>query len=417
MIKDVKGKSIVRIGSQWFETGGLGLGLKPITEGEANNLFVQGAQLAASDPVQLGYFGTVIQMSSDTIAISAVTSSSEEPAVYMFELQDDLWVETQKLVVEDLPENSGFGTTIALGNDVLVVGVSGDSEVDTSAGAAYIFEKVDGTWIEAQKLLASDGASGDAFGIAVCMSDDQLLVGAEGVDGEEVPSQGAIYVFEEQDGTWVETQKLIRDDETGTNMFGRIMSASEDILVVGTRQDETYGTSAGAAYIFEKQNGVWAQSQLVFSSDLVTGDYFGDSVAVGNGFVFVGSYGDDDNGSNSGSVYVFEKQDDVWTEVQKILPSNGEASARFGRNISVSENTLVITAPGQSNYTGSVYVFENQDGTWIEVEEIISPDGIDMDNFGVSVSILDNRLAVMTMATYDEIIMPGTVYLFNRSQL
>ena len=175
------------------------------------------------------------------------------------------------------------------------------------SGSVHVFEKVDGEWptTEDYKLLASDGEQDDIFGSAIAVEGETVIVGAPWSD--DVPfTSGSAYVFELIDGVWTETDKLTASDAVADAWFGASISISGDSLVVGAQGDSEIGTASGAAYVFERIDGTWTETAKLLASDGVDEDAFGSSVSVSGGTVLVGSRLDDDNGMNSGSLYVFE---------------------------------------------------------------------------------------------------------------
>ena len=202
---------------------------------------------------------------------------------------------------------------MSVSGDTIVVGADRDDGNESFSGSAYVFEKPVGGWADAPqtaKLTASDGAAGDYFGRSVSVSGDTIVVGAHG-DGDNGSFFGSAYVFKKPSGGWMdatETAKLTASDGAAEHRFGRSVSVSGDTVVVGAYGDDDNGFRSGSAYVFEKPSGGWmdaTQTAKLTASDGASGDVFGVSVSVSGDTVVVGAYGDDDNGSASGSAYVF----------------------------------------------------------------------------------------------------------------
>ena len=157
-----------------------------------------------------------------------------------------------------------------------------------------------------KKLLASDGAAKDYFGNSVAVSSDgsTIVVGANGDDDKGTDS-GSVYIFTKQaNGSYLQIQKLVASDGAANDYFGWSVDVSADgsTVVVGAFGDADKGTDSGSAYIFTKQvNGSYLQVQKLVASDGVAGDYFGYSVAISNTSVAVGAY----NHLTKGAVYVY----------------------------------------------------------------------------------------------------------------
>ena len=104
-----------------------------------------------------------------------------------------------------------------------------------------------------------------------------------------------------------ESQKFLPSDGVVGNSFGKSVSVSGDVAVIGAHTDRDWGWGSGAAYVYERQaNGSWTERQKLSALDGEANDYFGESVSVSGGVAVIGASGDDDMGSSAGSAYVFE---------------------------------------------------------------------------------------------------------------
>jgi hypothetical protein len=219
------------------------------------------------------------------------------------------------------------------------------------------------------KLTADDGGIQDYLGYAVAISGDTAILGAPLDDDGEYDS-GSAYVFgRNQDGAdgWGQVQKLTASDAAADDNFGWSVAISGDTVVVGAYGDDDGGDDSGSAYVFERNQGGadnWGQVQKLTASDAAADDYFGWSVAISGDTVVVGAYGDDDGGGGSGSAYVFERNQggaDNWGQVQKLTASDAAANDVFGRSVAISGDTVVVGAPFDGDgglLSGSAYVFE-----------------------------------------------------------
>jgi hypothetical protein len=150
----------------------------------------------------------------------------------------------------------------------------------------------------------------------------------------------------------VQEQKLLPDDGASGEQFGDSVSVSGDVAVVGANRDDDNGSSSGSAYVFRWNGTTWAEEQKLLPADGATGDRFGVSVSVSGGVAVVGAYGDDDNGSLSGSAYVFPLS--VPTEsyppdglIDARQPSDAECNEPFGWDsiaLSYNHGTAFVAA-------------------------------------------------------------------------
>jgi len=320
-----------------------------------------------------------------------------------------------KLLASDGAYDDSLGRSISISGDTAIVGANGDDDNGISSGSAYVFVRdTAGDWTEQQKLLASDGAASDVFGESVSISGDTAIVGARG-DDDNGSNSGSAYVFvRDTAGVWTEQQKLLASDGAAGDYFGRSVSISGDTVIVGAYWDDDNGTSSGSAYVFVRDTaGDWTEQQKLLASDGAASDYFGTSVSISGDIAIVGANGDDDNSSNSGSVYVFVRDTaGVWTE-QKLLASDGAASDGFGGSVSISGDTAIVGASGD-DYNGSAYVFVRDTvGDWTE-QKLLASDGVSNDSFGVSVSISGDTTIVGAYNDDVNGINSGSAYVFVR---
>ncbi len=320
----------------------------------------------------------------------------------------------QKILASDGAASDEFGRSVSVSGNYAIVGVP---YVDSYKGATYVFEKVNGTWTEKQILTASDGAANDNFGCTVAISGDYAIIGAYGNDSYK----GAAYIFERGNGTWSQKTKL--SGEAADDYFGNSVSISGDYAIVGAyKKDNSSKTEQGAAYIFERDgSGNWNQKQKLLQGtpDGATGDHFGKSVSINDNFAVVGAEG---YNSNQGAVYYFVRNEaGNWTQVEKLVATGGEAEDYFGSSVSISGNYVLVgahlegTGPGEPSARGAAYIFENNSGTWSQ-EKILASDGAAQDQFGYSVSISGASFIVGSHLDDDPTLGSnlGSAYIFRK---
>jgi len=214
--------------------------------------------------------------------------------------------ELAKLVASDGYSGDEFGHSVAISGNYAIVGAYHDDDDGESSGSAYIFERSGSGWVEQAKLTASDGTAGDWFGYSVAISGDYAIVGAF-FDDAKGSSSGSAYIFERSSSGWVEQAKLTASDGYQSDYFGRSVAINGDYAIVGAYYDDDNGSCSGSAYIFERSGSGWVEQAKLTASDGYNYDYFGYSVALSGNYAIFGAYGDDDDGSYSGSAYVFEE--------------------------------------------------------------------------------------------------------------
>jgi len=221
-----------------------------------------------------------------------------------------------KLIADDGAANDIFGHSVAISDGIAVVGAFGDKDKGSYSGSAYVFEMSDSSdansWTQVAKLTADDGAAYDNFGASVVISDGTIVVGAYN-DDDKGSNSGSAYVFEKSDSSdatsWTQVVKLTAKDGAANDKFGFSVAISDGTIVVGAYGDDDKGSASGSAYVFEKSDSSdatsWTQAAKLTADDGAVDDYFGRSVAISDGTIVVGAYFDDDKAYNSGSAYIF----------------------------------------------------------------------------------------------------------------
>jgi len=293
------------------------------------------------------------------------------------------WIDAQKLLASDSLTGGLFGYSISQSGDTILIGASHDDDNGIHSGSAYIFKRTGIIWAQQAKLLASDGASSDYFGHSVSLDGDTALVGAWGDDDNGAES-GSVYVFVRTGTTWTQQAKLLASDGTGLDNFGRCVSLSGDTALIGAIGDDDNGFQSGSAYVFTRSGTSWTQQAKLLASDGKMSDWFGWSVSLYEDTALIGApYGGQ-------SAYVFIRIGNTWTQQTKILPTNSKGMIYFAWSVSLYGDTALIGAPSddeEGNLLDSVYVFVRSGSSWVQQQKIIPSNITVGDTFGFSVSL------------------------------
>lgn len=310
-------------------------------------------------------------------------------------------LERQKLAAFDQAADDYFGGCVSVSGDTAVVGASGDDcAAGDWCGAAYVYRFTGVRWVGEQKLVASDASAGDRFGFSVAASGAAIAVGAWGDDGAEGVACGSAYVFRFDGATWVEEQKLTASDAHEGDNFGRSISISGDVIVVGAYQSDCEaGEDCGSAYVFRFDGMEWAEEQKLVASDADAGDLFGWSVSVSEDTAVVGAvWADCPLGENCGSTHVYRFRGAGWVEEQELRLSSLGPFALAGSAVSVSQDTVVVGAAGTNCLWGSVCgaaaVFPFNGTRWGPGLFVHASQPTPSDRFGWSASVNDDTFVV-----------------------
>ncbi len=318
------------------------------------------AKLTASDAAAEDFFGSSVAISGDTVVVGAYRdddAGNSSGSAYVFQRNGTAWSEQAKLTAGDAAAEDLFGFSVAISGDTVVVGAY---DADLGSGSAYVFRRNGTAWSEQAKLTAGDAAAGDGFGRSVAISGDTVVVGAYRDDDAGI-SSGSAYVFQRNGTTWNEQAKLTAGDAAAGDEFGRSVAISGDTVVAGALLDDDAGNSSGSAYVFQRNGTAWSEQAKLTAGDAAGGDVFGRSVAISGDTAVVGADGDDDAGFSSGSAYVFQRSGTAWSEQAKLTAGDGAADDWFGRSVAISGDTALVGAVLDDDAgisSGSAYVFE-----------------------------------------------------------
>ncbi|MEM1221841.1 MAG: FG-GAP repeat protein [Verrucomicrobiota bacterium] len=383
-------------------------------------------KLTADDNAAGDRFGSAVSVFEDTALIGAPRDDdghSDAGSASIFVRTGADWTQQQKLTAGDGAAEDRFGYSVSIDGDTALIGVAGDNDMGTGSGSAYVFVRSGTTWTQESKLTSDDSAAGDRFGASVSISGNTALIGAD-LDDDIVDASGSAYVFVRTGTVWTQEQKLTADDDAASgDFFGFSVSVSADTALIGAPEDDDDGSRSGSVYVFLRSGTSWSEQQKLTAGDADNGDFFGESVSIDGDIALIGAPGnnndDDDEERDFGSAYIFVRNGTSWTQEQRILADNGESSDNFGRSVSLSGNTALIGATGGnglSDGTGSAYVFVRDGTNWNLLQELIASDGARGDGFGRSVSISGN-LAVIgaDFESGDADEFFGSAYVFRRN--
>jgi hypothetical protein len=339
-------------------------------------------KLLASDGAAEDGFGWFVAIDGDRIVVGAPGAAPTGAAYVFRRTATNTWVEVDKLIASDGAMVDEFGYCVAIDGDHIVIGAPG---VSFDTGAVYVFRETSpDDWTEVTKLYFSDGSSGDLFGWSVAISGDRIAAGAPGYD----MASGVVAVFRETSpDTWEETAMLRSSDIEVFDFWGWSVDIDGSTIVFGA-------PGYGAACVFHETTlDTWEEVDILFPSDSPGGDGFGVSVAIDGDRIVVGAEAGENNGEDTGAAYIFRDIGGTWSEVAKLTASDGEDLDSFGCSVVIEGDRIVIGAPGDDSGTGSAYVFrESGLDNWSEVEKLTVSDGETIDYFGYSVAISGSHI-------------------------
>ena len=336
------------------------------------------------------------------------------------------WVQVgQTLYGENIDDRFGENVAISADGTRIAIGAPYNSSSGTRAGHVQIYKPVNSNWTQRAKLTANDAFAFDLFGGGVSIDGYTMVIGAR-LDDDDGNNSGSAYVFTRGSTfNWTQIAKLTASDGAADDYFGRSVSIDGDTIVIGSPYEDVYGSNSGAAYVYTRNTAGsltsgWTQRAKLTASDGAAGDYFGHSVSIDGDTIVIGAWYDTDQGSHSGSAYVFTRNTDGsfgWTQRAKLTASDAAANDNFGECVSVDGDTIVIGARWNDGQNGSAYVFtRNTAGSltsgWTQRAKLTASNGAAGDHFGISVTIDGDTIAI---GAWGRTSYQGSAYIFTRN--
>ncbi|MCH5720140.1 FG-GAP repeat protein [Niabella hibiscisoli] len=304
--------------------------------------------MVSSDLAVDDYLGASVVTNGTYIVVGAYGKAGNSGAVYIYGLSGGNWVQLQKLTTAATGE--AFGFSLALSGNRLVIGAP---YANLYRGAAYIYNLSGGTWVQQQKIVAADVAADDVFGSSVATNGTQVLVSSAGDESR----RGAAYVFGLVGGTWTQAQKLVASDGAADDNFGQSVTMSGNTLIVGAYGDDSY---RGAAYVFTTTGSTWSQQQKIIASSRTQNEGLGYSISMSGSNVAISGAGGDVGISSPGAAYIFSLSGATYTQQQRFQGVVGEW---FGSSVALSGGHLLVgvalASVGGTTSSGLMQVYES----------------------------------------------------------
>ena len=221
----------------------------------SGGIWTQQQKLTASDPAAGDNFGDSVVVDGTTIIVGAKNDDhpgkTDAGSAYVFTRNGSIWTQQQKLTSSDGATSDAFAFFIGLSGDTAIIGADGNDGDGNNAGAAYIFTRSNGVWTQQQRLHSSDASDSDGFGAGVCLEGDTAVVGAFVANTSSGADSGAAYVFTRSGSVWTQQQKIVASDGAANDHFGLALAMSGNTVIVGAPDDDQPGaTDTGSAYVF-----------------------------------------------------------------------------------------------------------------------------------------------------------------------
>jgi uncharacterized protein (TIGR03437 family) len=314
-----------------------------------------------------------------------------EAAAVVYTRANGTWTQQSSALVPAgiVPPSGPNQVAVALSGDgnTAIIGVSVDSN---KIGGAWVFTRSAGVWRQQGGKLLGAGAAGPAeqgYSVSLSADGNTAIIGGPADTG----NLGAAWIFQRSGSSWQQVSKLVGSGSSGNSRQGRSVALSADgnTAMVGGPTDDP----AGAGWVFVRSGGVWVQQ-----GNKLTGSGSGTGFGPFNGTMGqAAALSADGNtailgefGAVPGSVWIFTRQDNVWTQQGPRLQATSVGLAEQGYSVAISAdgNTAVVAGPFDSG-RGAVWTYRRSGGAWKQQgDRLFGPDSLSpAAQFGISVAL------------------------------
>jgi subtilisin-like proprotein convertase family protein len=410
-----------------------------------NSSYVQHAYIKADVVTAGDRFGSDVAISGDTMVVGT-PNQSDGGAAYVFVRDNNGWSQQAILKASNEGLFDGFGTSVSISGNTIVVGapfedsdsttVNSGSGNDNSpdSGAAYVFVRLNGNWIQEAYLKNFLLVPGVNFGFDVAVSGDKIVVGVpyQPIQG---PNTGTAQVYKKSGSNWVYDSQLNAINFGEDDRFGYSVAISGHTIVVGAFGESSdfvgvnagdgfndNAPSSGAAYVFTNEGNSWPLTHFIKASNTEAADLFGIDVAISGNTIIIGAIGEDSNATGingdqnnndkdgSGAAYIYNRTINafnnsvIWTQQAFVKASETDIRDDFGFKVAISGNIAVVAALGEDSSvagfdndepeSGAVFVYHKVDSSWSEQGYLKAAEAEVGDEFSFGVGVSGGYIAV-----------------------
>ena len=313
------------------------------------------------------YFGRAVSASGSKIVVGAPSLGGGTGLAHILDTQGDLWFEEAVLSSSLAQLDDDFGISVSAYYGTIMVGAPGE---DTRAGSVHVYDQTTGVWLETSRIVSPGPVANGEFGTAVALSRGAAAIGA--------PGEERVYVYRLEGGLWVLDATITTPGAAGGE-FGSSLAFDGTHLVIGAPED-------GRAFLYTNTGLSWSYTLELLPLPSPNTEEFGTAVALDSTLVAVTSPREE----GQGEVHVYRFDGFNWQADTLLTPPATVApELSFGEAISIEASTIAVGAPGDDQVYGTVFLFEDRNGTWDASAQLVPPpgDGVSEGNFGRYVAL------------------------------
>jgi hypothetical protein len=317
-----------------------------------NGVWTQQAKLISPTGSVSNRFGSSLAIQGKTLVIGGSDGGTSGVA-YVYTDQNGTWIEQTELVPTGGSGVSFAGSVLngmCFSGDTLAVGAPSEATPVGNTGSVYVFTTTNGVWTQQARVVPTDpNVSG--FGLSVAVQNDTLLVGAPFTTSSTVFDLGAAFVYTRQNGLWTQQAKLDPPDPTPFGQYGENVSLDRNTAVIGA-------PNPSEADIFVNNNGVWSLQALISGPE--DSDFGTSVKVVGDLLMVTAYDDVASTGEFSGDAFIYTRGGSTWTEQPSLymapgvngIPGPGQTNQRFGNfSAMTKDGSRTIFVIGSQTYS------------------------------------------------------------------
>jgi hypothetical protein len=356
---------------------------------------------APTDGAAFDSFGFALAGDSGRLLVSSLAAEpvpqvQDCGAAYVFERGPSGWVQTDRLDPSNPVHHMQFGRSLALSGYDAVVGAPTATEAGLETGAVYAYRKL-GAWTETQLLVGSSCTDSALFGYSVAMDGGRLVVGAPTCDAACGADQGAVFVYEQSGTTWVQTAVLEGLPSATPQAFGHAVDIQGDRIVVGAPLALDAVKDSGRVYVYENAGGQWVLDEVLTDPEAVPHDRLGYSVDLDGDLVAAGQpHADVDGVVDAGAAQVFQDTPGGWVRRWVLGAQDPAPYTRYGYALLLRGTRLFASspwAPASNGGSGRAWLHGRAGGDWLHLPAPALPRQLPGDGFGSSMALVGDEVA------------------------
>jgi hypothetical protein len=324
--------------------------------------WIEECKLIPSDVDTGDKFGTAVAIDGDYIVVGSPNADNFTGAAYFFKREANEWIEINKVMPTDGNHSCNFGSSVTIYGTNALVGAPGFFYANNNNGSVYTYTLEEDVWLEDEKLIASDGAVRANFGCSVSLTrdNDNLygIVGASRDDGNGVNS-GSVYFFSKENDEWIEQEKIVGyNHDAGFGFSVSIDHYNEETYaIVGNSH------SPRKVSIFKRDGNTWYLHYIIYDTQYQDA-YFGRSVAIQGDYVIIGSTNSGAVTHQGGRTFIYRRYDAYWNYQVEISPFWINSADNFGSSVQIDSTNVIIGAFKDNQLganAGFAYIYDMSD--------------------------------------------------------